>query len=235
MEDRIAKKKLNIILLVDTSTSMRGARIEQVNDAVKEITTYLTNQQSENTEVDFDITLLSFATNAELYNDQRCCNIADFDFKGLPTGGWTNLHLAYKRLKELMVPAARGGIMPDYGGLAPIVLLLTDGHPTKNLYYNYLKDLEKLPWFNHSLKFAVAIGLNDTRTMSVLEDFTKNKATVLTCLDSDALKEIIKVIVITTSMVKSKHSVANQTEVSVNEQIIQQVTDNIENAEQWGW
>ena len=34
MNDRIAKQKLNVILMVDCSTSMRGERIEQVNNAL---------------------------------------------------------------------------------------------------------------------------------------------------------------------------------------------------------
>ena len=41
MNDRIAKEKLNIFLLIDASTSMRGKRIAQVNDAIKDIRDYL--------------------------------------------------------------------------------------------------------------------------------------------------------------------------------------------------
>ena len=55
----IAKQRLNIILLVDTSTSMKGSRIEQVNQAVSEIKGYLSDMEDENTNVDFYITLIS--------------------------------------------------------------------------------------------------------------------------------------------------------------------------------
>ena len=35
MEDRIAKERLNVILLVDASKSMAGKRIKKVNEAIE--------------------------------------------------------------------------------------------------------------------------------------------------------------------------------------------------------
>ena len=40
MKDRIAKERLNIILLVDASKSMGGKRIEQVDSAICDIKKY---------------------------------------------------------------------------------------------------------------------------------------------------------------------------------------------------
>ena len=49
MIDRIAKEKLNIILLIDTSKSMQGKRIQQVESAIEDIKDYLKELQKENT------------------------------------------------------------------------------------------------------------------------------------------------------------------------------------------
>ena len=62
MIDRIAKEKLNIILLIDASKSMQGKRIKQVDQAILDIKDYLVNLQGENTNVDFYLTLIPFST-----------------------------------------------------------------------------------------------------------------------------------------------------------------------------
>ena len=53
MEDKIAKQKLNLIVLVDCSKSMQGERITQVNNALRDIKTHLVDMQGENSNVDF--------------------------------------------------------------------------------------------------------------------------------------------------------------------------------------
>ena len=64
MEDKIAKQKLNIIVLVDCSKSMQGERITQVNNALRDIKTHLINMQDENSNVDFYMTVITFSTEA---------------------------------------------------------------------------------------------------------------------------------------------------------------------------
>ena len=39
--DKIAKQRLNLIVLVDCSKSMQGERIKQVNSALRDIKTHL--------------------------------------------------------------------------------------------------------------------------------------------------------------------------------------------------
>ena len=80
MNDRIAKQKLNVILMIDCSTSMRGERIKQVNDALKDIQLYLTNLQNDNINVDFNISVITFSTDAFLLNKDKEKNIAKFSF-----------------------------------------------------------------------------------------------------------------------------------------------------------
>ena len=65
MEERIAKQKINVILVVDTSKSMQGKRIEQVNNAIKDIKEYLIELQDENANIDFYLSILAFSTTAK--------------------------------------------------------------------------------------------------------------------------------------------------------------------------
>ena len=236
MIDRIAKEKLNIILIIDVSKSMQGKRIEQVNQAIYDIKQYLMELQSENINVDFYLTLLSFSNDARFYNNKEAVNIDDFKYNGIQCGGWTNLHCAYEKLAEIMKKESRGGIMPDFGGAAPIVLLLTDGHPTGNTYKERLKELLVLPWFKAALRYGIAIELNDQRTGEVLKDFVGNNGDVISCYNASMLKDIIKIIVLTASKVKSTSAnVANGPHVTQNQMAQQLIAEALSDTEGWGW
>ena len=236
MVDRIAKEKLNIILLIDASKSMQGSRIRQVDQAVADIKDYLIDLQNENTNVDFYLTLIPFGTESSFYNNEVSTNVTNFKYRGIKCGGYSNLHLAYKNLGEIMKKESKGGIMPDFGGAAPIVLLLTDGHPTGNLYKEYLNDIKEIPWFKAALRYGIAIELHDDRTVNVLKDFVGGNGEVVTCYDSSMLKDIIKIIVLTASKVKSTSAnVASGPHVTQNQVAQQLIAEALTDTESWGW
>ena len=234
--DRIAKECLNVILLVDTSKSMAGNRIKQVNDAILDIKNYLTELQVENSNVDFFISIISFSNYANFYDNQKSINVDNLKFERLNTGGWSNLHMGYKAIGEILTKKEKGGIMPDFGGTAPIILLLTDGHPTGNQYKEELKNIEHLPWFKAALRYGIAIELNDSTTMKVLKDFVGNNGDVINCFNSSMLKNIIKIIVLTASKVKSTCSkVSYNKHESKNKQAQQLIAEALTDTDEWEW
>jgi len=234
--DRISKEKLNIILLVDASKSMQGKRIRQVDQAIIDIKSYLIDLQSENTNVDFYITIIPFGTYASFYKNEVSTNIVDFQYEGIKCGGYSNLHLAYENLTSIMAKESQGGIMSDFGGAAPIILLLTDGHPTGNSYKEKLETLKKVPWFKAALRYGIAIELNDERTTKVLHDFVGSNGDVISCYNAMMLKDIIKIIVLTASKVKSTSAnVASGPHVTQNQVVQQLIADALSDTENWGW
>ena len=236
MEDKIAKQKLNVIVLVDCSKSMQGERITQVNNALRDIKTHLIDMQGENSNVDFYMTVITFSTEAYYLNGDKCKSIEEFVFKDIKGGGWSNLHLAYQKLEDLLKKESRGGIMPDFGGVAPILLLMTDGHPTKFPMKEEMAALKKLPWFKVALKYGIAIELKDERTHKVLEEFVNGNGDVIECYDSKLLERIIKIIVLTASKVKSTStSVAAGAAPSVTQEIQQQVQQALAEVDDWEW
>ena len=233
--DRIAKQQLNVIILVDTSKSMQGERISQVNKALRDIRDHLVEMQYDNTNVSFAITVIPFSNDASFLNNDRSKEIESFSFRDLKGGGWSNLHLAYDKLSEILKKQSKGGIMPDFGGVAPIILLMTDGHPTKYPLSKEMEELKKLPWFREALKYGIAIMLNDDRTHAVLEEFVSGNGDVIDCYDAGLLKNIIKIIVLTASKVKSSTTGVNAAKpVPKNEQIVQEVKHALEEVD-WEW
>ena len=96
--------------------------------------------------------------------------------------------------------------MPDIGGVAPIIILMTDGMPTSYDWQNHLDSLKKKGWFRVALKYALAIGIDTQEAMDVLSKFTGNPETVLKVYTAEALRKVIKVIAVTASKVKSNSS-----------------------------
>jgi len=234
--DKIAKQRLNVVILVDCSKSMQGERIAQVNSALRDIKTHLVDMQNENANVDFHITVITFSTDACFLNGDRSKEIENFNFKDIKGGGWSNLHIAYQRLEEILKKESKGGIMPDFGGVAPILLLMTDGHPTKYPLKEEMKALKQLPWFNVALKYGIAIELKDQRTYDVLREFVDGNGDVIECFDAKLLENIIKIIVLTASKVKSSSTaVRNGTSVTVVQEVQQQVQQALSEVDDWEW
>lgn len=234
--DKIAKQKLNVIILVDCSKSMQGERIAQVNSALRDIKGHLVALQNENSNVDFQMTVITFSTDAYFLNGEKSCPIEDFDFKDIKGGGWSNLHIAYQKLEMILKKENQGGIMPDFGGIAPIVLLMTDGHPTKFPMKDEMAALKRLPWFKVALKYGIAIELKDQRTHDVLREFVSGNGDVIECYDSRLLERIIKIIVLTASKVKStSKSVHAAQNVSVTKEVQMQVQQALTEVDDWEW
>ncbi len=236
MNDRIAKQRLNVMILVDCSKSMQGERIAQVNSALRDIKRQLVEMQDENSNVDFYLTVITFSNDARLLNGDKMKPIRDFDFSDIKGGGWSNLHTAYIRLADLLKKESRGGIMPDFGGVAPILLLMTDGHPTKWPLSEEMAALRKLAWFNVALKYGIAIELNDKRTVDCLKDFVSGNGDVIECYDAALLKRIIKIIVLTASKVKSRsNSVHADKNQSITVEVRQKVQQALSEVDDWEW
>ena len=234
--DRVAKQKFNIILLVDTSRSMQGSRIDQVNQAISDISKYLKDMQIENTNVDFYISILTFATEAKWVNSQKETYINNFKFDEIKAFGQSNLHLAYHELNDVLRKESQGGMMPDFGGVAPVILLLTDGHPSKGNLKEELELLRSKPWFKVALKYGVAIELNDDKTIKVLKDFVSGNGDVIQVYNSNLLNKIIKIIIMTASKVKStSNSVHNTKYQSVTNQVQQEIQEALADIEDWEW
>ena len=236
--DGIAKQKLHVMLIVDTSRSMQGERIGQVNAAIAGIHKYLVDLQAENANVDFYMSIMTFANTAEFLDGYRGVNVNQMTPPRLRAIGYSNLHSAYEALVPVLQRESKGGMMPDFGGIAPIILLLTDGHPTKSTE-RQMAVLQKLPWFRVALRYGIAIELKDERTMRVLNEFTGDRDCVIECFDAAILAKIIQIIVMTASRVKSQSSAVSVGKAgasgSIHEAVKQEVRLTLDEIKDWEW
>ncbi len=213
MKDRtlgegIARQELNLLFVIDNSGSMAGEKIGAVNNAIRDVMSIMPDIQEDTADAEIKISALKFSDSAQwVYSEPK--SVADFKWKDLGVEGGTNLSGAYDALSGWLCKKSKGGQMPDIGGIAPIIILMTDGMPTSYDWEDHLGELKKKGWYKVALKYALAIGINTDEAMDVLCKFTGNPETVLKVYTAEALRKVIKVIAVTASKVKSNSTSSN--------------------------
>jgi uncharacterized protein YegL len=198
----IARQELNVIFVIDNSGSMEGEKIGAVNNAIRDVMSIMPDIQDDTGDAIIRISAMTFSDDTKwVYDEPK--TVEEFKWRDIGTDGSTDLSAAYDELSKYLCKRESGGQMPDLGGVAPIIILMTDGMPTSYDWEEHLASLKKKGWFKVALKYAIAIEVNTDEARDVLSKFTGNPETVLTVYTAEALRRVIKVIAITASKVKS--------------------------------
>lgn len=223
----VPRRTMTLFFLIDTSGSMEGSKIGAVNDAVVNVLPMLNDISETNPDAEIKVAALEFSSGVNwLYDEPKSAN--DFIWQDVTAGGLTSLGGACAELAAKL--SRNGGFMQSASGsFAPAIILLSDGGPTDD-YQSGLAKLKTNNWFKSAIKIAIAIG--DDADKDVLKDFTGSSEAVITVHNIDALKQIIRVVAVTSSQIGSKSSTAGDT--TKQEQVIKDVQDatqNIDGAE----
>ena len=234
--DGIAKQELNLIFIIDNSGSMDGEKIGAVNNAIRDVMSIMPDIQEDTSDATIKISALTFSDNAQ-WVYQEPMTVEEFKWHDVDTYGGTNLSDAYDRLASYLCKKSSGGQMPDLGGVAPIIILMTDGMPTSYDWEDHLEALKKKGWFKVALKYAIAVQVDNEDAYDVLRAFTGNDSTVLRVYTAEALRKVIDVIAITASKVKSSSGSADASGVKTNNQIAQaeiaKKLEEVDDADEW--
>jgi len=223
----VPRRTMTLFFLIDTSGSMEGNKIGAVNDAVVNVLPMLNDISETNPDAEIKVAALEFSNGVNwLYDEPKLAK--DFIWQDVTASGLTSLGAACSELASKL--SRSGGFMQSASGsFAPAIILLSDGGPTDD-YNTGLAKLKANNWFKSAIKIAIAIG--DDADKDVLKDFTGSSEAVITVHNIDALKQIIRVVAVTSSQIGSKSSTAGET--TKQEQVvkdIQDATQNIDGAE----
>lgn len=220
-EDGIKRQELNLLFVIDNSGSMEGEKIGSVNNAIRDIMAIMPDIQDDTSDADIMISALTFNDDASwVYKEPK--KVSDFVWKDIRTGGGTDFSKAYDELSKFLCKRESGGKMPDIGGVAPIIILMSDGMPTSRDWEKHLTELKKKGWYKVALKYALAIQIDTQEAMDVLTKFTGNPETVLKVYTAEALRKVIKVIAVTASKVKSCSNMINGDNLICKEEVAKQ-------------
>lgn len=216
----VPRRTMTLFFVIDTSGSMYGNKIGAVNDAVVNVLPMLEEISVSNPDAEIKVAALEFSTTTHwLYDEPKL--ISDFYWQDVEADGMTSLGAACIELNSKL---SRSGFMQSASGsFAPAIILLSDGAPTDD-FESGLARLKANNWFKAAIKIAIAIG--EDASKSVLKDFTGSLESVFTVHNIEALKQIIRVVAVTSSQIGSKSSTAG--EVTKQDQVVKEVSAAVE-------
>lgn len=192
----VSKKSLVIFFLIDTSGSMKGKKMGELNTVMEELVPEIRRVGEADTDV--KIAVLTFATNVRWMYSQPI-SIEEFEWARLRADGVTSMGEAFKELASRL---SRSSFMSSPSlSFAPVIFLMTDGYPSDD-YKAGLKALQENSWYKFGLKAALGIGSEANDDM--LAEFTGSKETVVHAYSGGQLAQMIKIVAVTASQIGSK-------------------------------
>lgn len=174
--------RVRLICVIDTSGSMCGDRIDQLNEGLNKACSSISERYGSEVAID----ILQFDTNA-------CWKTAD----ELPVraSGMTNIGEAIKTLVEY------GKSIPDNCSCA--VMFTSDGSPT-DLYGDAMQLLHNTKWYSVSVKTGIAIG--EEADYKMLTNIVGSSCAVITVDDNQSFADLFASIATASVKAADKNS-----------------------------
>lgn len=192
----VSKKSLVIFFMIDTSASMKGKKMGELNTVMEELIPEIRRVGEADTDV--KIAVLTFSTDVKwMYSAP--ISIEEFEWTRLNASGVTSMGAAFEEISSRM---SRNGFLNSPSlSFAPVIFLMTDGYPSDD-YKKGLKALQANSWYKFGLKAALGIGNEANDDM--LAEFTGSPDTVVHAYTGGQLAQMIKIVAVTASQIGSK-------------------------------
>lgn len=192
-----AKKSMTIFFLIDVSGSMKGTKIGSLNSTMEELLPSLIGVGEASTDV--KIAVMKFSTQVEWVTPEPV-RIEEYQYwNRLDAEGLTFMGDAFMELSRKL---SRSSFLSSPSlSFAPVIFLLSDGSPNDD-WKKGLKTLQENRWFQYGLK--IALGIGSQVNMDVLREFTGNEELAVQAKNADQLRELIKLLAITSSQIGSR-------------------------------
>lgn len=223
-QEKVARKLLPIIYVLDTSGSMSGDRIAAVNAAMNETMEVLKDVSEKNPTAELKIGVLQFSTGASWITNKGLVFMEDFYWNDLQAGGLTDLGSA---LKELDNKLSREEFLDsNVGYKVPVIIFMSDGGPTDDFESVLQKINASNKWFKASTKIAIAVG--DDANIEVLQKIAGNREAVIKVDDLETLKKLIRVVSVTASMIGSKSKTDSDSTGEIMDSVKEEMRDGVD-------
>jgi uncharacterized protein YegL len=179
----LASRDMHFIWIVDGSTSMRGEKIQSLNYAIANALPEMRVAANSNPYARVLVRAVRFANDARWMNKEPI-PVAEFQWRDIEAEGETAMGEALVRVAQELASLELGGRF-----LPPVLILVTDGHPTDD-FDEGLRQLLTHPLGRAAIRLAVAIGSD--ADLNRLQDFIANPdIRPLQAGNSDSLAELI--------------------------------------------
>lgn len=183
----IEKKEIHIFYILDTSGSMTGLSIGQVNRTMSETLSDLKQIAKKITNTDFKIAILSFNSACEWITGESLVDLNSFEWEDLSEGVLSDIGLA---LTELNNKISNGNfcetISDDY---SPFFVFMTDGLVTDD-YSKSLGEVKQKKWFINGTKIGFEVG--DDSDKQTIADIVGGEENIIKTKDLDKFAIMVK-------------------------------------------
>ena len=198
-------KKLLMIFIVDTSHSMGGARMREVNEAFRTMIPALQRVQEEVGDAfSLQIAVMRFGTEATWLAEPT--PVMDYLHHDITANGGKTCY--GNMLDELERKLSASAFMAHEGKIAqPYIMLLTDGAPNDTGYAGKVERLRENHWFRQARRYAVLIGKEaaaSSKARKMVESFVDEPTEAILTVSS--AQEIVESV-----SAKTLHTVRNMT------------------------
>ena len=215
----VPRRTMVLFFIVDASTSMEGAKIGAVNDAISNVLPMIQEISDDNPEAEIKVAILQFANGATWVYDKPL-PAKDFTWLDILANGLTPMGEAFLELNSKLSKDAY--MKSASGSYAPAFILLSDGEPTDNYEYG-LSVLLRNKWFMNGIRTAVAIG--DDANVDILTRFTGSKEAIFYVNQIEALRSVIRLIAVSSSTVGSEATCSGSKQEKVIEKVKEEMDD----------
>lgn len=216
-----AKKSMTIFFLIDVSGSMKGTKIGSLNGTMEELLPSLIGVGEASTDV--KIAIMKFSTDVEWVTPEPV-RIEEYQYwNRLEAEGLTFMGDAFLELSRKL---SRSSFLSSPSlSFAPVIFLLSDGSPNDD-WKKGLDTLKQNRWFQHGLK--IALGIGSQVNMDVLRAFTGNDELAVQAKNADQLRELIKLLAVTSSQIGSRSlALVDSTGRQAGEEVIAQAKQQV--------
>lgn len=197
--EAVPRREFYVFYILDTSKSMEGQRIAQLNRAMEETLDALKGVANGNNETNINIAVLEFNSNARWITRNGPERLDDFLWEKLTAGGTTDIGLA---LRELDAKLSRNKFLKNMNGAyLPVFIFMTDGYPSDE----YQHDLDKIQmnsWFKKGKKIGIAVGDGASREM--LANICGTDEAVIATTDLEEFRKLMVMVSVTSSMLQGR-------------------------------
>ena len=210
--DKIARKNLTMFYLVDTSGSMDGTKIGELNAAMEDLLPEMAKISQEHPDAELEIAVLDFSSTVKWQCPEGPVSYDKYTWHDLQANGLTALGEACEELNRKL-SKSHGYMNSGNGYFPPVFILMSDGAATDD-FEKGMSILKQNVWFRAGIKCAIAIG-NDAEK-SELAKFTGDSKAVIEVHNKLQLKQMIEFVSLTSSQVASTGRIVEIDENDLN-------------------
>ena len=196
--EEIPRRELTVFFVLDTSLSMCGTPIAELNHGVEECAQALKELAKSNGDAILKIAIMEFNSDCRYIRwitPNGPVPVEDFGWEYLEAGGLSSIGSALKELNSKL--SCKEFLQSMKGSFMPVIIFMTNGHATDD-YQKPLVEIRKNKWFNHSTKIGFAVG--DEADERMIASIVGNSEAVIKTSDILLFKKLMRFVSVRDSM-----------------------------------